>query len=248
MVGWTSNIVQFPRNDEKTKPDHKAFACNKNTQNCRIIEIWRKHGNLVNLSSRKQFMEEKMSSQLDATMIQTIKSAARKLRGADRRAFQAEATRDYCKASPRIAERTFGWNRDTVQKGLDEMATGEIVPDAPKSGCPGFFERLPSLQDDIRSLVDPNSQTHPTFDTSFRYTRMTADAVREALVQEKGYKREELPAESTMRALLNKMGYRLRRVQKTKPQKKFPKPMRSSRTSTPRTNEATKSRKHCESR
>jgi hypothetical protein len=79
------------------------------------------------------------------------------------------------------------------------------------------------LQTDIRSLVDPNSRTHPTFENSFRYTRMTARAVLEALVQEKGYKKEELPAESTTRELLGKMGYRLRRVQKTKPQKKFPK-------------------------
>ena len=36
---------------------------------------------------------------------------------------------------------------------------------------------------------------------------------------EKSYKKEELPALSTMRELLDKMGYRLRRVQKTKPQK-----------------------------
>jgi len=48
---------------------------------------------------------------------------------------------------------------------------------------------------------------------------MTAKAVIEVLVWEKGYTKQELPAESTMRALLGKMGYRLRRVQKTKPQK-----------------------------
>lgn len=136
---------------------------------------------------------------LDETMIQTIKSAARKLRGADRRAFQAEATRDYCKGSSRIAERKFGWGRDAVQKGLEELASGTIVPDAPKTGCPGFFERFPNLESDIRSLVDPDSQTHPTFQTSFRYTRVTGKAVREALIKEKGYKLEELPAESTIR-------------------------------------------------
>ena len=51
---------------------------------------------------------------------------------------------------------------------------------------------------------------------------MTAKAVIEALVREKGYMTKELPAESTMRELLGKMGYRLRRVQKTKPQKKIP--------------------------
>jgi hypothetical protein len=59
---------------------------------------------------------------------------------------------------------------------------------------------------------------------------MTAKAVLEALVREKGYNKEELPALSTMRELLGKMGYRLRRVQKTKPQKKFPKRTRFSPT------------------
>jgi len=59
---------------------------------------------------------------------------------------------------------------------------------------------------------------------------MTAKSVLEALVQEKGYKKEELPALSTMRELLGKMGYRLRRVQKTRPQKKFRKRTQSSPT------------------
>jgi Rhodopirellula transposase. len=189
-----------------------------------------------------------MVFQLDETVIQTIKRASRKLRGADRRAFQAEAARDYCDGSSRIAERKFGWGRNAVQRGLEELASGEVIPDAPKTGCPGFFERLPNLETDIRSLVDPNSQTHPTFQTSFRYTRVTGKAVREALVREKGYKLEDLPAESTMRALLNKMGYRLRPVQKTKPQKKFPKAKLSSPTSVPRTNGAKKTMKHYESR
>jgi hypothetical protein len=52
---------------------------------------------------------------------------------------------------------------------------------------------------------------------------MTAKAVLEALVQLKGYTKEVLPALSTLRELLGKMGYRLRRVQKTKPKKRFPK-------------------------
>jgi hypothetical protein len=163
-----------------------------------------------------------MPKKPNATIIATICSAARKLKGAARRSFQAEATRDYCHNSPRTAERTFGWNRHSVQKGLDEQRSGNIIPNAPRTGRPSYSETLPSLQNDIRSLVDPSTCTHPTFATAFRYTRMTAPAVIEALVREKGYKKKELPAESTMRALLNKMGYCLRRVQKTKPQKKFP--------------------------
>jgi hypothetical protein len=72
---------------------------------------------------------------------------------------------------------------------------------------------------------------------------MTAQAVINALVREKGYAKKVLPAESTMRALLNKMGYRLRRVQKTKPQKKFPRRMPSLPTSTPLMNGAKTTRK-----
>jgi len=168
-----------------------------------------------------------MYSKLNDKIIETLRNAAKRLTGCDRRAFQAEITRDYCKGSPRIAERTFGWSRATVQKGLTEQETGNIIADQERSGRPAYSERLPQLQDDIRSLVDPNTCTHPTFDNTFRYTRMTASAVLKALVKEKGYKQTELPAESTMRALLNKMGYRLRRVQKTKPQKKYRKQMRS---------------------
>ena len=171
-----------------------------------------------------------MSTKLSEAIIQTICSASRKLTGSARRAFQAEATRDYCSGSPRIAERTFGWSRHAVQKGLTEQKTGELIVDQERPGRPTYSRQVPQLQDDIRSLVDPHTCTHPTFENTFRYTRMTAKAVINALVREKGYKKEELPAESTMRALLNKMNYRLRRVQKTKPQKKFPKRTRFSPT------------------
>jgi hypothetical protein len=184
----------------------------------------------------------------DAKTIATIKDAARKLKGADRRAFQAQVVIDHCHGNVSHAKTLFGWNQPTIRRALQERETGEVIPDAPRPGRMTFSEKLPNLQDDIRSLVDPNSQTHPTFATTFRYTRMTAKAVIEALVREKGYKQEELPALSTMRELLGKMGYRLRRVQKTKPQKKFPKPTRSSRTSKLRTNEATRTIKPCEFR
>jgi len=81
-------------------------------------------------------------------MIATIKSTARKLKGVARRAFQVEAACDYCQGSARLAERKFGWSRNAVQKGLEELASGVISPDAPKTGCHGFFERLLKLQSD----------------------------------------------------------------------------------------------------
>jgi len=158
----------------------------------------------------------------DATTILTVKDAAKKLKGSLRRAFQAQVVLDHCDGNISHAKTLFGWNQPTIRRALQERETGEIIPDRQRPGRTTFSEKLPNLQNDIRSLVDPNSQTHPTFDNTFRYTRMTARAVLEALVQEKGYKKKELPALSTMRELLGKMGYRLRRVQKTKPQKKNP--------------------------
>ena len=184
----------------------------------------------------------------DQKTIETIKHAANLLSGAARRAFQAQTVLDHCDGNLSHAKTLFGWHQETIRRALLEKEKGEPIPDQAGRGRKKLSEHLPSLQADMRELVDPNSCTHPTFDNTFRYTRMTAKAVIEALVREKGYTKEELPALSTMRELLGKMGYRLRRVQKTKPQKKFPKPMRSSPTSTPRTNEATKTIKHCESR
>jgi hypothetical protein len=162
-----------------------------------------------------------MKTRPDKTTIDTIKFAAKRLTGAARREFQATVTLDHCHGSPRFARTLFGWNPETILKGLDEIQNNHIIADHPRSGRPKYTEILPNLESDIRSLVDPNTQTHPTFENTFRYTRMTAKAVLEALVQLKGYTKEELPALSTMRELLGKMGYRLRRVQKTKPKKRF---------------------------
>ena len=42
------------------------------------------------------------------------------------------------------------------------------------------------------------------------------------MIEEKGYREEELPHPRTFQRLLNRLNYRLRRVQKTKPLKKIP--------------------------
>ena len=57
-------------------------------------------------------------------MRETIRSAAGKLTGYRRRQFQAEMAVKYCDSSPRLAEKVFGWARDSVQTGLHEHRTG----------------------------------------------------------------------------------------------------------------------------
>jgi hypothetical protein len=153
--------------------------------------------------------------------IATIKDAASKLTGADRRAFQAKVVLDYLEGSARRAERKFGWSRETVELGLNELRTGIVcVGNMSARGNRKTEEKQPLLEEDIRSLAEPQSQQDPKFQSPFQYTRMTAKAMRQALIDEKGWKHEELPCEKTIGNILNRLGYRLRRVQKAKPVKK----------------------------
>ena len=50
--------------------------------------------------------------------------------------------------------------------------------------------------------------------------RLSASAVRQRLIDEKAYTDNELPCVETINAKLNSLGYTLKKVQKTKPQKK----------------------------
>jgi hypothetical protein len=76
------------------------------------------------------------------------------------------------------------------------------------------------LEADIRSLAEPHTQVDPKFQSPFQYTRITAKAMRQALIDEKGWSDKQLPCEKTIGNILNRLGYRLRRVQKAKPLKK----------------------------
>jgi hypothetical protein len=154
--------------------------------------------------------------------LKTIRQAARLLTGPKRRRFQAQVALDYLDGNARRAERVFGWGRQTVQLGLQELRTGITCLDRYTArGRHTTEEDHPQLARDIRDLVEPHTQGDPTSPSSFAYTRITAQAVRRALIERKGYRDEDLPCERTLRTLLNRLGYRLRHVQKTRPLKKI---------------------------
>lgn len=153
--------------------------------------------------------------------IATIKEAAKKLTGAKRRAFQAQVAIDYLKSSVRKAEMTFGWGRKTVGLGLNEVRTGIICVDNFKArGNKKTEEKNLQMRVDICNLADHQSQIDPKFQTAFKYTRITAKAMRKALIDEKNWEPENTPCEKTIGNIMNRMDYRLRRVQKSKPLKK----------------------------
>ena len=153
--------------------------------------------------------------------ITTIKDAAKKLTGAKRREFQAQVSIDYLNSKAHLAERIFGWDRKAVALGLNELRSGVVcIDDFKARGNKKTEEKIPQLEIDIVSLAEPESQIDPKFQTAFKYTRVTAKAMREALVTKKGWNHEELPCEKTISNILNRLGFRLRRVQKAKPLKK----------------------------
>jgi hypothetical protein len=170
---------------------------------------------------------------LTEDVIQTIVSAAKLLTGHRRRQFQAETAVKYCNGSARQAETTFGWGRVAVETGINELRTGVRCQDAYHlRGRKKTEELCPKLEDHVHRLVDPQAQADPKFQTALAFTRITAKAVRDALEAEpelKGF----VPCRQTVGRLLNRLGYRLRRVLKARPEKKSPKPTRSSRTSKP---------------
>jgi len=110
-----------------------------------------------------------------------------------------------------------------VACGLGERRTGIKCLGAQSAygGRPRWEERHPQAAACLRELAEAHAQQDPTFRTSLAFTRLTAKAAREALRAE-GIAEQQLPSPSTMAEVLNRMGYRLRKVLKAKPQKKLP--------------------------
>ena len=149
-----------------------------------------------------------------------VRSAAKRLTGFQRRSFMAEVASRLCDGSARKAERRFGWARGAVETGLHEVSQGvRCVENFSARGRPRSELADPRLADDIRSLVEPFTQADPELKSSRRYTNVSAAEVRRALI-EKGHDPLGLPGERTMRDILNRMNYRLRRIRKAKPLKK----------------------------
>ena len=149
-----------------------------------------------------------------------IQSGARRLTGYQRRLFQAEVALELCGGSARHAERRFGWGRDTVETGLNELRHGmRCRENFAARGRRRSEEKDPQLAADIRAIVEPHTNADPGLKSPRLYTNLSAAEVRHALIA-KGYSDEQLPSERTMRDILNRMNYRLKRIQKGKPLKK----------------------------
>jgi hypothetical protein len=148
--------------------------------------------------------------------------AAKKLTGHKRRLFIAEVTLTLCDGQARRSEARFGWGRATAEKGLRERASGiRCLENFAARRRPTWEERHPQLATAIRAIVEPKTQTDPELKAGRLYTNLSAREVREALLA-KGYQEKDAPPERTLRDILKRLNFRLKRIQKGKPLKKLP--------------------------
>ena len=100
------------------------------------------------------------------------------LNGNSRREFMASVVRFIGYGGQRFVEDHLHWNRGTVRKGEAELETGIVEDRLHNRGRKRAEVRLPDLLDDIREIVEPSSQTDPTFRTTKIYTPLSAEEVR----------------------------------------------------------------------
>src|SRR3954467_2265385 len=113
-----------------------------------------------------------------------LRSGGRRLTGHQRRLFQAEVAEELCGGSPRLAERRFGWGRDTNKKARHESRRGvRCLEDFAARGRRRSEDNDPSLAADIRAIVEPHAYADPELQSPRRYTNLSAAEVREALIE-----------------------------------------------------------------
>lgn len=158
-------------------------------------------------------------------LIESLKTVlietAQTLRGATRRLFMARTVKMLGRGGGQRAEKELGWNRGTIRKGLHELESGfTSIDNFSARGRKRAEEHWPRLEQDIREIVRPQSQIDPSFKTERLYTRLSAEEVRRQLIEKQGYSETDVPNRRTVSTKMNEFGFHLRKVAKSKPQKK----------------------------
>jgi hypothetical protein len=163
-----------------------------------------------------------MTLKLTNTVKKVLQAAAAALHGPARRLFIASVVAQMGRGGQRRVAAELHWNRGVVRKGLHELRSGIICIDAfAARGRKPLNVRQRDLEKDIRQIAEAASQTDPTFRTTRLYRRLTAKEVRRQLLEEKGYRPEQVLSERTLRRQLTAMGYYPRQVAKSKPVRKI---------------------------
>lgn len=169
----------------------------------------------------QDLLESKGIDDLTPELKELINGARSKLKGSERRKFMAKVVRLLGKGGQARAERELGWDRKTIIKGTKELRSGfDCIDNFSGRGRHAVEKKLENLLDDIKQIVNPVSQCDPTFRSTELYSPLTAEEVYRRLIDDKNYRRDQLPTVRTISTKLNQLGFRLKKVAKCKPKKK----------------------------
>jgi len=152
-----------------------------------------------------------------------INGLLNQLTGGARRREAAKISKEYGTGGQTFVAKEFSISRDTIRKGLREIETGEEIKDNfDKRGRKSTTEKLPELEKQLHQIIGSQSQVDPKFKTDRLYTKMTIKEIRSQLKKQYSYTDEELPVERTLNTIVNRLGYIVKPVMKSKPKKKIP--------------------------
>lgn len=154
-------------------------------------------------------------------LLPSLRLASSQMSGSERRRFLGQLALDIGYGGRLLVSRTLNIGRSTLRKGIAEIESGVYIADKfDERGRHLTEKNQPELAEDIRQIVDGASQTDPQFKSTRLYTRLSPASVLTAL-KKRGYTEEELPCENTIGNIMKRLGYKRRKVAKTKPKKKI---------------------------
>jgi len=145
------------------------------------------------------------------------------LSGGTKRRAAAKIAKDYGRGGQTFVSKEFKIARNTIRKGLAEIESGEEIHDKfEQRGRKSTLEKIPQLEGHLHQILRSQSQTDPKFQTDRLYTNLSIKEIRHQLIKQFDYIDENLPVERTLNTIVNKLGYTVKPIMKTKPVKKIP--------------------------
>ena len=152
-------------------------------------------------------------------LLPSIRQASENLKGGERRRYLGQLVLDIGRGGQRLVSKTLGISRHTLRKGIQEIKSGiEIEDKFHERGRDRIEDKNPRLVESIRAIVDGASQIDPQFKSTRLYTRLSPRSVMVEL-EKQGYRLIDLPCENTIGNIMKRLGYKRRKVAKTKPKK-----------------------------
>ncbi len=153
------------------------------------------------------------------TLLPSLRLASTELKGSARRMFLGQLALDIGRGGRLLVSTHLGISRETLKKGIGEVKRGEGQVDKFRERGRHLLEKThPEIVASIQEILDGSSQIDPQFTSTRLYTRLSPKVVLEEL-EKRGYDSSELPSKGTVSNVMKRLGYKRRKVAKTKPKK-----------------------------